>query len=48
MTATSEQAGIDKLDEPLGQIAGGLVLLAWAVVFALIGGAVMRNTDVTD
>jgi ABC-type transport system involved in multi-copper enzyme maturation permease subunit len=48
VTATSEQAGIDKLDEPLGQIAGGLVLLAWAVVFALIGGAVMRNTDVTD
>jgi ABC-2 type transport system permease protein len=48
VTATSEQAGIDKLDEPLGQIAGGLVLLAWALVFAVIGGAVMRTTDITD
>ena len=48
VTATSDQAGIDKLDEPLGQIMGGLVLFAWAAVFALIGGAVMRNTDVTD
>lgn len=47
-TATTEAAGIDKLDDPLGQVAGALVLLAWALAFAFAGVLVMRARDITD
>jgi ABC-2 type transport system permease protein len=48
LTVTTDTAGISNLDDPLGQIAGGLALLAWVAVFAAIGGAVMRARDITD
>jgi hypothetical protein len=48
LTATTETAGIDNLDHPLGQVAGGLVLLAWVAVFVVVGALVMQNRDVTD
>lgn len=48
LTVTTETAGISNLDDPLSQVAGGLVLLAWVGVFAAIGGAVMRARDITD
>jgi ABC-2 type transport system permease protein len=48
VTATTDTAGVTGLDDPLGQIAGGLVLLGWALAFAVFGGAVMRARDITD
>jgi ABC-2 type transport system permease protein len=36
------------LADPFGQLAGVLILLAWAALFALLGGAVMRSRDITD
>jgi ABC-2 type transport system permease protein len=45
LTGTGE---ISDIEDPLGQLAGGLLLLGYAAVFALLGAAVMRARDVTD
>jgi ABC-2 type transport system permease protein len=36
------------LADPFGQLAGVLILLAWAALFTVLGGAVMRSRDITD
>jgi ABC-2 type transport system permease protein len=48
ITATTSSGTINGLEAPLGQVAGGLVLAAWAVAFALIGAAVMQARDISD
>ncbi len=45
LTATGE---VNDLDDPFGQLTGGLLLLGWTVLFAVVGAAVMRSRDVTD
>jgi hypothetical protein len=48
ITATTSSGTINGLEAPLGQVAGGLVLGAWAALFALIGAAVMQARDISD
>ena len=48
VTDTTETAGINNLDHPLGQVSGGLVLLAWVAVFGAVGALVIQARDVTD
>jgi hypothetical protein len=48
ITGTTSSGTIAGLDAPLGQVAGGLVLGAWAAVFAVVGAGVMQARDVTD
>lgn len=45
LTGTGDVSG---LDDPLGQVPGGLLLLGWAALFAVLGAVVMRSRDVTD
>jgi ABC-2 type transport system permease protein len=45
LTGTGDVSG---LDDPLGQVPGGLLLLGWAALFAVLGSVVMRSRDVTD
>jgi ABC-2 type transport system permease protein len=45
LTGTGE---ISDVDDPLGQVPGGLLLLGWAALFAVLGAVVMRARDVTD
>jgi ABC-2 type transport system permease protein len=45
LTGTGDANG---LNDPLGQVPGGLLLLGWAALFAVLGAAVMRSRDVTD
>jgi ABC-2 type transport system permease protein len=45
LTGTGADNGID---DPLGQVPGGLLLLGWAALFAVLGAVVMRARDVTD
>jgi ABC-2 type transport system permease protein len=50
-SALSEVTGtgdVNGLDDPLGQVPGGLLLLGWAALFAVLGAVVMRARDVTD
>ncbi len=48
LTATTATAGVDGLDHGLSQIPGGLILLGWTVLFAVLGGAMLQARDVTD
>jgi ABC-2 type transport system permease protein len=48
MTELSGTGSVNGLDDPLGQVAGGLILLAWAAGFALIGALLIQTRDVTD
>jgi ABC-2 type transport system permease protein len=48
MTELTGTGAVNGLDDPLGQVAGGLILLAWAAGFAVIGALVSQNRDVTD
>jgi ABC-2 type transport system permease protein len=41
-------ASVNGLAQPFGQLAGVGILLAWAAVLAVVGGAVMRTRDITD
>jgi ABC-2 type transport system permease protein len=45
LTGTGDVSGID---DPLGQVPGGLLLLGWATLFAVLGAVAMRSRDVTD
>ena len=45
---TAGIASVNGLNDPFGQIHGGLLLLGWAALFALLGGLVMYVRDVTD
>lgn len=45
LTGTGDVSGID---DPLGQIPGGLLLLGWAALFAVLGALAMQARDVTD
>jgi ABC-2 type transport system permease protein len=45
LTGTGE---VSDIDDPLGQVPGGLLLLGWAALFAVLGGAILRARDVTD
>jgi ABC-2 type transport system permease protein len=45
ITGTGDVSGID---DPLGQIPGGLLLLGWAALFAVLGALAMQARDVTD
>jgi ABC-2 type transport system permease protein len=45
--ASNEAAGTSGLDDPLGQIPGGLVLAAYAAVFLVAGIVVIRRRDVS-
>jgi ABC-2 type transport system permease protein len=45
LTGTGDVSG---LDDPLGQVPGGLLLFGWAALFAVLGAAAMRARDVTD
>ena len=48
MVEVTGTAPVNGLADPFGQLSGGLILLAWAALLALVGGAVMRNRDITD
>jgi ABC-2 type transport system permease protein len=45
LTGTGE---ISDIEDPLGQLAGGLLLLGYACAFALLGAVMMRARDITD
>jgi ABC-type transport system involved in multi-copper enzyme maturation permease subunit len=45
---TTGTAPVNGLADPFGQLAGGLLLLGWAALFAVIGAVVMQTRDVTD
>jgi ABC-2 type transport system permease protein len=48
ITELTGTGAVNGLDDPLSQVAGGLILLAWAAGFAAIGALVIQNRDVTD
>jgi ABC-2 type transport system permease protein len=48
MVEATGTAPVNGLDDAFGQLAGVLILLAWAALLALIGGAVMRARGITD
>jgi ABC-2 type transport system permease protein len=48
MTELTGTGAVNGLDNPFGQVVGGLILLAWVVAFAAIGALVMQSRDVTD
>lgn len=41
-------AAVNGVDDPFGQVTGGLLLAGYAVVLVLMGVAVMQGSDVTD
>jgi hypothetical protein len=45
---TTGTASVNGLEDPFGQVAGGLLLLGWSALFAIIGAVVMQTRDVTD